>query len=126
MNVIWMVFIDGGGPRPDGSGSRYAFVNATTGEQMVEYVDGLTCNAAEYRALIFALLNLPPQCCAVVYSDSKLVVEQYNGNWAVKNAGLIRLLAQAREVVAARQLNIQIRWIPRKKNLAGHLLESGI
>lgn len=77
----------------------------------------MTCNVAEYAALIFALEQAAKFQPAVVhvYSDSRLVVEQVHGWVSVHDAELKSLHRQARELIQRFQ-----RWtlthIPRERN----------
>jgi len=116
------IFVDGGGKRPDGTGSGYAFFNQTTGEKRVRWVDGLTNNEAEYRAIIYALCNIPRRERAEILSDSELVVNQFNGKWAINDPKLQRLLNRCLEVVEMHRLRVTLKWIPREQNLADRLL----
>ena len=116
------IHIDGAGSRPDGTGSGFAFVNVTTGRTGIRRIDGLTNNQAEYHALIYVLLNLEPDSSAKIYSDSQLVVSQFNKKWIVKDPDLRSLLKKARKIIRLNSLRITLAWVPRAKNLAGKLL----
>jgi ribonuclease HI len=71
----------------------------------LEFGDNVTNNQAEYRTLIEGLgeaLQLvksngisPSSAVINILTDSKLVVEQVNGRWKVKNAGLQPLCKEA-------------------------------
>lgn len=63
----------------------------------------MTCNEAEYEALLFGLETVRPlrPRHVEVRMDSQVVVNQMLGLFAVRNATLRRLHAQARAVVAA-------------------------
>ncbi len=116
-------FIDGAGARPDGHGSGFAWVRVDRDAQLVQRVDGLTNNVAEYRALIAVLKYLASGSTAVIRSDSQLVVQQFNGVWAVRDPHLVTLLSKARDLIEKKGLDITLRWIPRGENLAGKLLD---
>jgi ribonuclease HI len=116
------IFIDGAGMRPNGTGSGYAWVNSTTGQQLVRRVDGLTNNVAEYRGLLSALRHCQVNSRATVYSDSQLVVSQFGESWAVRDATLSELLEKARNIIRERRLSVTLTWIPRSQNIAGKLL----
>jgi ribonuclease HI len=80
--------------------------------------EGMTNNVAEYSALIHALqkirkLDLEEEKIHL-RSDSKLLVEQMNGNWKVKASLIIPLYHKAKELAAG--LDIVIEWIPREEN----------
>jgi ribonuclease HI len=115
--------IDGAGPRPDGTGSGFAWVRLDRDEERVRRVDGLTNNQAEYRGLIAVLKYLSPGSSARIHSDSQLVCEQFNDRWAVHDPDLRALLQKARDLIESKELSVQVRWIPREENLAGKLLD---
>jgi ribonuclease HI len=117
--------IDGAGARPDGTGSGFAWVRLGTERQRVHREDGLTNNAAEYRALLSVLRYLAAGRRARIFTDSQLVCEQYNGRWAINDPKLVTLLTQARDLIEDKELEIEVRWIPREENVAGKLLDRG-
>jgi ribonuclease HI len=59
----------------------------------------------------------------LVLTDSMLVCEQFNRRWACRDPDLQALLHRARELIEEKRLSVQVKWIPRAENLAGHLLE---
>lgn len=76
-----------------------------------------TNNFAEYSGVIAGLkLAIQHDTSAeyVVELDSKLVVEQLNGNWKVKSKDLMPLVSEASRL--ASQLDVSFRWIPREQN----------
>lgn len=90
--------------------------------------DKVTNNQAEYRGMTLALAYLvelvassPAGSLAdiAVYSDSKLVVEQINGTWEVKDADLRVICQECREslrTLRERGHKVDIHWIPREQN----------
>ncbi|GAH25275.1 unnamed protein product [marine sediment metagenome] len=87
-----------------------------------------TNNIAEYHALIYALaIAQHIEDDIIIKSDSKLVVEQVNGNWKVKDPKLIPLRKDARVLIDMRKqlfnVSTTLVFIHREHNLAGHLLE---
>ena len=87
-----------------------------------------TNNIAEYHALIYALaIAQHLEDNVVIKSDSKLVVEQVNGNWKVKDQTLKTLYRDAQILIDMRaQLfgaSTTLQWVSREQNLAGHMLE---
>ena len=87
-----------------------------------------TNNIAEYHALIYALaIAQHIEDDIIIKSDSKLVVEQVNGNWKVKDPKLIPLCKDARILIDMRKelfdVSTELHWLPRAENLAGHMLE---
>src|ERR1039458_6284472 len=85
--------IDGAGARPDGTGSGFAWARIGTEKQSIKRVEGLTNNEAEYRALLAVLKYLAEGSRARIFTDSQLVCQQFNGNWAVNDDKLATLLA---------------------------------
>ena len=107
-----------GNPGPAGYGAVVR--DAETGEVLAERKESLgrtTNNVAEYRGLIAGLQAAAElgATSVAVRLDSKLIVEQMNGRWQVKHAGLRPL---AREAVALRGRfpEITFDWIPREQN----------
>jgi ribonuclease HI len=116
-----IVHIEGAGMRPDGSGSGYGWINVTTGRRGVKWSDGLTNNEAEYRGLIYALLNLRVDS-VLIHSDSQLLVSQFNGELAVREPRLRVMLRRVHLIIRERHLKVIMQWLPRNQNLAGRLL----
>ena len=90
-----------------------------------EYLgEGLTNNIAEYRGVIKALdFIYHNQISNVeINSDSKLIVNQINGNWRCKDSKLKPLLIKSQKKLNYLRnklnYNIDIIYIPRKFNLA--------
>jgi ribonuclease HI len=90
-----------------------------------------TNNEAEYYALIKALELIAEKAPgkvpgniggALVCSDSKLVVNQVNGEWRVEDERLMELSSQAREMIE-KLGSIRLEWVPREENYAGLWLE---
>ena len=115
--------IDGAGSRPDGTGARFGWVRLDQVRQRVKQLDGLTSNQAEYRGLLSVLAYLPPGSAAIISTDSQLLCEQFNSRWAVRDPALHDLLQRARRLIEEKDLEVQVRWIPRQENLAGKLLD---
>jgi ribonuclease HI len=76
-----------------------------------------TNNEAEYHALIEGLKAVaewnPDRL--EIYLDSKLVVEQVNGRWRVKEARLQALHTKAKELLAG-FAEVQIKHVERERN----------
>ena len=82
-----------------------------------------TNNELEYLALEFALHYINNRYKGkkvVIYSDSKLIVNQINGKWRVTTETLKPLYEKCMRKMTN---DIKIKWISRKFNLAGHVLE---
>lgn len=81
-----------------------------------------TNNLAEYTAVIKALEwaqgNVPLGEPVVVRTDSQLVVNQVNGEWAVKSSKIWPLHKRAQLALAQlrRQHSVRVEWVPRELN----------
>src|SRR5205809_3008816 len=93
-----------------------------------------TNNEAEYYALLKALELIAEKATgkslgnigeALVRSDSKLVVNQVNGEWRVEGERLMELSSQAGEVIE-KIGSVRIEWVPREEDWAGLLLEGEV
>jgi probable phosphoglycerate mutase len=95
-------------------------LDARTGEVLVELADFLgtqTNNVAEYEGVTAGLAaahELDPDALIEARLDSRLVVEQLSGGWAIKNARLRQLALRARAIVPAEQ--VRYTWVPREQN----------
>jgi probable phosphoglycerate mutase len=76
-----------------------------------------TNNEAEYQALIDGLKAVAPwnPDRLEIYLDSKLVVEQVNGRWKVKEARLQPLQTKAKELLAGFP-EVEIKHVERERN----------
>lgn len=98
-------FIDGGArgnPGPAGYGVHVIDENGVILAELYQGIGNSTNNIAEYRGLLAALeWALAHHHTRVhIKSDSQLLVRQMNGEYAVKNAGLLPLYRQARHLMA--------------------------
>jgi len=77
--------------------------------------DAVTNNFCEYisviRALDFAVKN--GHTDIQIFTDSQLVVKQYNREYQVKNSALYELLAEINATVVQYNLKLTISWVPR-------------
>jgi ribonuclease HI len=111
------IHFDGGGMSPGPVVSSCVVeLNGSTYEA-VEHFDKGTHNVAEYGALMLGLrLALKHGARRVtVRGDSRLVVNQVNGEWRVKERKLQVMRAQAVELLA-RFESWDVGWIPREEN----------
>ena len=114
------VYVDGSG----GSDGGYGFFVKETGESFYEKKPEITNNQAEYLAIISALKKFVETDDEItIFSDSKNTVNQLNHEFAINNEQL-RALAQEAWLLIPKIPNLQIKWIPRKQNLAGKMLGS--
>ena len=88
------------------------------------YIGAATNNQAEYHALIDglkAIADWKPHNVEVCL-DSKLVVEQVNGKWKVKEPGLKDLHQQAVELLKPYGDRVSVRHVDRSQNKAADKL----
>lgn len=85
--------------------------------QISKVIGPATHNVAEYQALIEGLKLAREYGIQRirVYMDSELVVDQVNGDAAVRQAHLSELYKEARRLVAQFK-SIRISWVPRELN----------
>ena len=103
MNV-YKIWTDGGSrgnPGPSGAGGIIKNSNGILVAQVSEFLGVGTNNYAEYKALFLTLkkaisMNIKD---VEVYMDSKLVVEQMNKRWKVKNENIIPLYNEINEII---------------------------
>jgi ribonuclease HI len=120
---VKIFYTDGAGQRPDGKGSGCAWVYVNKDIEQIKRVNGLTSNEAEYEALIGVLRYVGRGSNVLIMTDSALVSNQFNAKFRVKEPRLKQLLDEARKLVEERDLEVEVRWIPREANLAGKLLD---
>jgi ribonuclease H / adenosylcobalamin/alpha-ribazole phosphatase len=127
VNRRLVVEADGGSRGNPGPAAYGAVVReAATGEVLAELADHLgvaTNNVAEYTGLLEGLraaMDIDPDAEIEARLDSKLVVEQMSGRWAIKNDTLRRIALQAREVVPRDRITFT--WVPRERNKAADAL----
>ncbi|MGV1006449.1 MAG: bifunctional RNase H/acid phosphatase [Candidatus Nanopelagicales bacterium] len=116
-----IVEADGGSRGNPGPAAYGAVVrDAATGAVLAELADYLgteTNNFAEYSGILAGLqaaAQINPQATVEARLDSKLVVEQLSGRWAIKNAGLRPLALRAKALAPPDR--VSFKWVPRAEN----------
>ncbi len=117
-----------GGSRGNPGPAAYGSVvrEAVTGDVLIELAGHLgvaTNNVAEYTGLLEGLraaVEIDPAALVEARLDSKLVVEQMSGRWAIKNDALRRIALEARDVLPRDQVTYT--WVPREQNAAADKL----
>lgn len=115
-------------------------INDSTGKEIrkiCKYIGIATNNKAEYTALIVgaSIVNDIKKTAgksnisAIFFLDSELVVNQINGIYKVKNAGLKPLFSEVKGLLEG--INYEIKHIPREENkhadmLANEAIDSAI
>jgi ribonuclease H / adenosylcobalamin/alpha-ribazole phosphatase len=122
-----IVEADGGSRGNPGPAAYGAVVrDPETGRPLAELADYLgvtTNNVAEYTGLLEGLraaLEIDPDAVVEARLDSKLVVEQMSGRWAIKNDALRRIALEARDLIARERVTYT--WVPREQNKAADAL----
>lgn len=114
------IYVDGSG----GDNPGYTWVCEQTDETLFVSTPAHTNNETEYLAIISALRYFgADHDRLVIYSDSQLVVSQINGSYKTRDTRMRRL---KREVLRTKKPCHKIQWIPRKQNVAGHMLETHV
>jgi len=119
MSDTWTIYTDGGS-RGNPGPAAYAYVIKRPGVADIEekcYLGQTTNNIAEYTGLVKALAHAKELGGRklVVNSDSELMVKQMNGQYRVKNAGLLPLYQQA--VALRKQFDsVAIKHVYREQN----------
>lgn len=121
----WRAWFDGAADPNPGAAGIGALLTGPDGErvEVAEPIGFGTNNEAEYKALI-AILKAAVGLGAVgldVRGDSKLVVEQVSGRWAVKSERLSGLRAEAAGLLA-RIPGARLSWVPREENVEADVL----
>lgn len=127
MRKSFFIFTDGGSRGNPGPAAIGFAIKDNQGKILVakgKCIGRTTNNVAEYTAVIEALKWLSANCKLSndqianfnFFLDSKLVVNQLNGHYKIKDAKLKLLIIKARGL--ERKINGQIiyRFIPREKN----------
>lgn len=113
-------YIDGGARGNPGPAGYGCFIVDAQGLPIAKLHGALgvaTNNVAEYNGLLAALEWAAERGHTRVHvkADSLLLVEQMNGNYRVKNEGLLPLYRQARHLVA-KIGHVTFEHIPREQN----------
>ena len=125
MTRLLVVEADGGSRGNPGPAAYGAVVrDGETGRVLVEVAETIgeaTNNVAEYRGVLAGIehaLEVDPDARIEARLDSKLIVEQMSGRWAIKNAALRELALAVRRLRA----DIDYIWVPRAQNAAADRL----
>lgn len=129
MDYDYIIYTDGGGASSV-VGGRIVAVKTEDGKTPVEVLyrtndAKMTCNEAEYSAVLLALERLNYYTKVKVLSDSMLVVNQLAPEkpWKINFDHLRLLNTMVRGIIDALELDVTFEYIPRDHNLAGLFLE---
>jgi len=118
------VFADGGSRGNPGPAAVGFIVKDSTGRPLIKegkFIGKTTNNVAEYQAVIEALKWIQssikyPVSSIKLFLDSKLIVNQLNGLFKIKNSYLRRLIIKVRQLEQEVGGNVSYHLIPREKN----------
>jgi ribonuclease HI len=121
------VYIDGlAEPTNPGTGT-FGFVIYSDGQRVLRRYGlvgrQVTNNVSEYEALLQALTELLPRSDEdiIVFSDSRLLVNQMTGKWKAKKGAYYQRFLEAKQL-SSRFRSLKFNWIPREQNReADHL-----
>jgi ribonuclease HI len=130
------VFCDGGARGNPGPAAIGFVIKDSSGKILKEkgkFIGQTTNNVAEYRAVIEALkwlsqpstINHQPSLITF-FLDSRLVVNQLNGLFKIKNENLRGLVIEVRQLEQMIGGNVVYRFIKREKNLEADRLVNEI
>lgn len=121
-----------GNPGPAGIGIVFFDAKGGVIHDYKQYIGEGTNNEAEYRAIVKALEillqskwfkeNNIADKKVICRLDSKLVVEQINGTWKIKQDHLKLFVTEIRSMINQMHLNISFVHIPREENSAADKL----
>ncbi|MDD1719105.1 MAG: hypothetical protein LUQ25_03520, partial [Methanoregulaceae archaeon] len=106
----------------DGSGDGHYIAMFPGDDVYIGYERGISSNDAEFNAVILALEELPAHARARVCTDSQAVVWALSGGDRRKVNGVLARTVRIRDLIARKNLAIEIAWIPRRRNAADRLL----
>lgn len=125
MRRLLVVEADGGSRGNPGPAAYGAVVrDGETGRVLVEVAETIgeaTNNVAEYRGVLAGIqhaLEIDPEARIEARLDSKLIVEQMSGRWAIRNAALRELALAVRRL----RTDVDYTWVPREQNTAADRL----
>ena len=124
------IFIDGGSRGNPGHGACAAAIFDEKGVLVGEegkYLGHCTNNFAEYTGLILALSAARHLGAleAAVFSDSELLVKQFNGEYRIKDPTLQILMGEIRKEASAFK-SVTVSHVPRERNAHADRLVNAI
>lgn len=124
---VFRIYADGGARGNPGPAAIGFIVKDPMGKTFGEkgkYIGRTTNNVAEYTAVFEALSwvdknlsRFPDGSKLIFFLDSKLVVNQLNGFYKIKNTKLRELIVKVRQLERGVGREIVYQQIPREKNL---------
>jgi|HubBroStandDraft_5_1064220.scaffolds.fasta_scaffold115549_2 ribonuclease HI len=117
--------VHGEGAGRHGKGSGFAWVKPITGKKQMKWVDGLTKEEAEYKAVIAVLEYVGEGSRVQIRMDSATVSKQITYPLPVRDPRLNALLSEALKLEDEKWLSgVEAMTISRSQNLAAKLFDS--
>lgn len=125
MSSVLTIHTDGGSrgnPGPAAIGVTAAINSLSPIYELATSIGQATNNQAEYQAILASLswwiqLEKKPAIDKIIWKlDSKLVVEQLNRRWKIKEAHLQPLAQQAWQQLSQLKIPFEIIHVPREQN----------
>jgi ribonuclease HI len=111
----------------DGATTRCCYVINDQEPVVVSFDEKVTTNTGEYLGLINALKAVAKDGgnkseTIKIFSDSQVIVNQFNLRYAINHEHLQKLYKEAKQIVRENGLIVKLDWIPREENKAGWVL----
>jgi ribonuclease HI len=111
------IFVDGSG---DG---HICIIFEIENSPIIERHPVKTNNDSEWQALYSAMTHIKSYDQYVIYSDSRLIINQFHGKFKATNPRMRKWKQMCRRYLSSHGLDVKVTWIPRHKNPAGKYLE---
>jgi len=107
----------------DGSGDGHSVALFPGEEVFFSYERGASNNEAEFNAVILALEHLPEHSHARIRTDSQVVVWHLSEYQKSRHPTFFRKKVAIKDLIVAKNIRLDIQWIPRKQNNADRFLK---
>ncbi|MDD1705747.1 MAG: reverse transcriptase-like protein [Methanoregulaceae archaeon] len=107
----------------DGSGDGHSVALFPGEEIFFSYERGASNNEAEFNAVILALEHLPEHAHARIRTDSQVVVWHLSESGTSRRPTFLQKKVAIKDLIVAKNIRVDIQWIPRKQNNADRFLK---
>jgi ribonuclease HI len=107
----------------DGSGDGHSVALFPGEEVFFSYERGASNNEAEFNAVILALEHLPEHAHARIRTDSQVVVWHLSAAEQSQRTTFLKKKVAIKDLIVAKNIRVDIQWIPRKQNDADRFLK---
>lgn len=116
-----------GARRQDGTESGFGWFNPTTRRKLLAELTGVPKIEAEWHALHSALKHIQNCQSVHIITESPFLEAQFADRIPViGKRSLLRVAAQTYDVIARRQLNVNVVWLPAYENPAAKKLRAAL